>query len=75
MSKTSELGFPALYRTLVAQPGQMQLFSPRAQPVAQPALEQHTAYCFDPSTENRCLCDYAEYNPLPPPEADDEIPF
>ena len=71
MYKTSELGFPALYRTLVAQPGQMQLFSARAKP----ALETHTPYCFDPSTENRCLCDYAEYNPLPPPEADDEIPF
>jgi hypothetical protein len=32
MSKISELGFPALYRTLVAKPGQMQLFSARAQP-------------------------------------------
>ena len=39
MSKISELGFPALYRTLVAQPGQMQLFSPRAQPAAKPVLE------------------------------------
>ena len=36
MSKISELGFPALYRSLVAQPGQMQLFSPRAQPAAKP---------------------------------------
>lgn len=36
MSKISEWGFPALYRSLVAKPGQMPLFSARAQPVAEP---------------------------------------
>lgn len=39
MSKISESGFPALYRTLVAKPGQMPLFSARAQPVAKPVAE------------------------------------
>ena len=63
MSKISESGFPALYRTLVAKPGQMQLFSARAQPVTKPVVETHTPYCFDPSTGDRCFCDYDEYNP------------
>jgi hypothetical protein len=35
MSKISEWGFPALYRSLV--PSQMQLFSARAKPVTKPA--------------------------------------
>ena len=39
MSKISEWGFSALYRTLVAQPGQMQLFDAPAQPAAEPVLE------------------------------------
>lgn len=24
-----------------------------------------TAYCFDPSNQNTCFCDYEEYNPNP----------
>jgi|6_EtaG_2_1085325.scaffolds.fasta_scaffold01331_10 hypothetical protein len=39
MSKISEWGFSALYRTLVAQPGQMQLFDAPAQPADEPVVE------------------------------------
>lgn len=36
-------------------PNQLPLFPPAS----------CTAYCFDPSNQNTCFCDYEEYNPNP----------
>ena len=45
MSKMKEWGFPSLYRSLVAQPGQMQLLDARVQPVAKPVVEPSLPDC------------------------------
>jgi len=75
MSKISERLFPALYRTLVAKPGQMQLFSARAQPAAKPVLEPiyrpDLAHCIgcDAPDHYLCVCEKPELSD------DAEIPF
>tara|TARA_R110000824_G_scaffold211519_1_gene397474 strand:+ start:580 stop:807 length:228 start_codon:yes stop_codon:yes gene_type:complete len=75
MSKISESLFPALYRTLVAKPGQMQLFSPRAQPADEPVFgpiyRPDLANCIGCGAPDHYLC-FCEK-----PELDDdaEIPF
>ena len=61
MSKISERLFPALYRTLVAKPGQMQLFSarPRWELVVEIARATNPLCkneCWRVGDPNVCIC-------------------
>ena len=64
MSKISERLFPALYRTLVAKPGQMQLFDAPAQPADEPADEPTCSRCNHPVDTDDCVVTGDPENPV-----------